>query len=100
MADFCITKVKYSFGGTHIESVIVREEIPLKGKIGPDRKVDRAFVADLIRLGKASFQTRTWNATKKEWDVGAKVHLIENEFLTTDKNSKKRDNLENLPTFA
>ncbi|MDS9878996.1 hypothetical protein RMI40_29595 [Pseudomonas protegens] len=99
MTDFCVTKVKYSDDRSHIQSLIVREEIPAKSKIGPDRKVDRAFVADLIRLGKASFQTRIWNANDKAWDVGAKIHLIEDEFLTTDKNSKKRDNLENLPTF-
>jgi len=100
MTDFCITQVKYSDDGAHIQSLIVREEIPAKGKIGPNRKVDRAFVADLIRLGKVSFQTRTWNADDKAWDVGARVHLVEDQFLTTDRNSRKRDNLENLPTFV
>ncbi|WP_158090597.1 DUF3892 domain-containing protein [Pseudomonas sp. B10(2017)] len=98
MADFCITKVKYSADKSHIQELIVREEIPSKSKIGEERRVDRAFVADLIRLGKARFQTRIWNG--KYWTTGADVHLIENEFLTTDRNSRKRDNLENLPTFA
>ncbi|MEB8055832.1 hypothetical protein [Pseudomonas fulva] len=98
MADFCITKIKYSADKSHIQELIVREEIPSKSKIGGERRVDRAFVADLIRLGKASFQTRVWNGNY--WTIGAHVHLIEDQFLTTDRNSKKRDNLENLPTFA
>ncbi|MCB2255982.1 DUF3892 domain-containing protein [Pseudomonas chlororaphis] len=100
MADFCITKVKYSEDGEHIQWVIVREEIPAQRKIGSERKVERAFVADLIRLGKASFQTRVWNSSDSTWDTGANIHLIDNEFLSTDRNSRKRDNLGNLPTFV
>jgi hypothetical protein len=96
MIDFCITAVKYNHDRSHIDSVRVREE---KGReLGPNRTVPRAFVADLIRLKKASFQTRL-QTSEREWRVGAEVHLIDGEYLTTDKNSKKWDNLENLPEF-
>jgi hypothetical protein len=55
-------------------------------------------VADLIRRGNAAFQTRTKTADDK-WKQGADVHLIDDEYLTTDRNSTKRDNLGNLPEF-
>lgn len=96
MADFCITAVRYNQDRRHIEYVRVNEEQP--GKIGPDRTVSRAFVADLIRLGKATFQTRT-KTSEGKWRVGAPVHLVEEIYLTTDRNSTKRDNLEHLPEF-
>lgn len=96
MADFCITAVKYSTNREHIEWLKVNEEKP--GKIGTDRVVARAFVADLIRLGKATFQTRVITSEKK-WRVGAQVHVIDDVYLSTNRNSTKRDNLENLPEF-
>lgn len=97
MADFCITAVKYSSSREHIEWLRVNEEKP--GEIGPDRVVSRAFVADLIRLNKATFQTRTVTSEGK-WRVGADVHVVDGTFLTTNRNSTKRDNLENLPEFT
>jgi hypothetical protein len=96
MADFCITAVRYNQDRSHIEFVRVKEEKP--GEIGPNRTVPRAFVADLIRLGKVTFQTRT-ETPEKKWKVGAQVHVIDDVYLTTNKNSTKRDNLENLPEF-
>ncbi|KVE85445.1 DUF3892 domain-containing protein [Burkholderia cepacia] len=96
MADFCITAVSYNKDRSHIEQVQVREE--KEKTIGAIRIVPRAFVADLIRLGKATFQTRVKGADDV-WRLGAHVHLIEDVYLTTDKNSTKRDNLGNLPEF-
>jgi len=95
MADFCITAVRYNKDREHIEYVHVREE---KAKtIGAPRAVPRAFVADLIRLGKATFQTRT--KADDTWKLGAQVHLIDDVYLTTDRNSTERDNLGHLPEF-
>lgn len=96
MADFCITAVSYSKDRKHIDWVQVREEKP--ASIGDPRTVSRAFVADLIRLGKASFQTRLKNS-EGSWSLGASVHVIESIYLTTNRNSSQRDNLENLPEF-
>jgi len=96
MTDFCITAVRYSTDRKHINYVQVGEE--QTGSIGTRRTVERAFVADLIRLGKASFQTRIKKADGLLY-VGARVHLIDDTYLTTDRNSTERDNLENLPEF-
>ncbi|MGF0338005.1 DUF3892 domain-containing protein [Ectopseudomonas toyotomiensis] len=96
MADFCITAVRYNTDRTHIEYVKVREEMP--DKVGPPRTVPRAFIADLIRLGKASFITRTLG-TNNNYMYGATVHVIDDIYITTDSNNRKRDNLENLPEF-
>lgn len=106
MADFCITAVKYNKTREHILRVHVREEkrvVDEHGRrkivIGAYRIVSRAFVADLIRLGKATFQTRTKNAHDR-WDVGAEVSVMEKIFLTTEPNGTKRDNLGELPEFV
>lgn len=96
MADFCITAVNYNQSRSHIEYVIVREE--KSGTIGAERTVARAFVADLIRLNLATFQTRI-KTTEGKWKVGAQIHLIDDIYITTDRNSTERDNLENLPEF-
>ena len=98
MADFCITAVRYNQDRSHIEFVLVREEMTITNQLGTHRAVPRAFVADLIRLGKATFQTRL-KTSEGKWRLGAQVHLIEDVYLTTDKNSTERDNLENLPEF-
>ena len=96
MADFCITAVRYNQDHTHIEYVQAREELP--NEIGLARAIPRVFIADLIRLGKASFQTRikTEDGTYK---IGALIHVVDGLYLTTDRNSTKRDNLGNLPEF-
>lgn len=96
MADFCITAVRYNHDRSHIAYVRVNEEKP--SEIGPDRMVARDFVADLIRLKKATFQTRT-KTPEGKWRVGAEVHLIDDIYITTNKNSTKQDNLGNLPEF-
>lgn len=98
MADFCITAVQYSEDNKHIEWVEVREELPER-KIGFPRIVSREFVADLIRLKKATFQTRTITAEKK-WALGAQVHVIGKDFITTDPDKTVKDNLGNLPLIV
>lgn len=96
MTDFCITAVRYSADKKHIDYVLVSENLPKA--FGTKRAVPRGFVADLIRLKKATFSTWVSNG-KGESEKGADVHVVEEIYLTTDANSKKRDNLENLPTF-
>jgi len=96
MKDFCISAVKYDLLKKHIEYVKVHED---KGtKIGPARIVPREFVADLIRMGKATFQTITLGGNGN-WQNGAEIHVIDDEYLTTNKNSTVRDNLGSLPNF-
>ena len=74
--DFWITGVNK--GDKHIDYVRVQRK-KVTANLGPARIVDRGFVADLIR--------------------GGRVHVIEEDFLTTDPNDTKRDNLGNLQEF-
>lgn len=97
MVNFCVTAVRYNEDKDHIEAVKVHEEKENGAKIGPGRTVDRAFVADLIRKGLATFQTRV--QVPDGWAVGADIHVIEDQYLSTDRNSRTRDNLGNLPPF-
>lgn len=96
MADFCISAVRYDSNNQHIDWLKVHEDKGLS--IGPARSVPRLFVVDLIRLGKATFQTVVKNS-KDQWKDGEHVHVIDDEYLSTDRNSTVRDNLGNLPTF-
>ena len=96
MTDFCITAIKYSSDRQHVEWVKINEE--KVNALGPDRITSRAFVADLIRLGKATFQTRYKGADGK-MHFGAQVHVVDGEFLSSDRNNTKRDNLGALPEF-
>jgi hypothetical protein len=96
MTDFCITAVRYDSERKHINYVEVSQDLP--SAFGPKRTIPRAFVADLIRMNKATFAT--W--VKKSdggFQKGADVHVLEDIFLSTDRNSSKRDNLGNLPEF-
>lgn len=97
MADFCITEVKYDKDHERIEWVRVRED---KGDSNPGlwRVTHRAFIVDLIRLGKATFQTRTQDRNGN-WKKGAKIEVYAGKFLTTEGNRTEKDNLGELPEF-
>jgi hypothetical protein len=97
MTDFCISAVRYDSENQHIEWIKVRED--MGATIGPARTVSREFVADLIRLGKATFQTVTYDKASKQYSNGALVHVIDHTFLSTDKNDITKDNLGRLPKF-
>lgn len=96
MADFGVVAVRYSPDRSHIEYVRLARDLP--GKFGPFRIVARGFVADLINMNKATFKTWVKNS-QGNYSPGADIHVIDEEFLSTDRNSRKRDNLGNLPEF-
>lgn len=97
MVDFYISAIKMDSTNQHIEFVKVHED--LGDKIGPGTVNSRAFVGELIRKGKAEFKTIIYNKEKKLWFDGAKVEVMADDYITTDPNKTKRDNLGNLPTF-
>lgn len=97
MTDFCISAVKYDEADEHIEWLKVHED--LGDKIGESRIIPRIFVADLIRKGCATFQTVTRNSTGKAWQDGALLHVIDDFYLSTDRNNIAKDNLGKLPRF-
>lgn len=98
MPDFSVSAVKYDQEEQHIEWLEVREDFPKR--VGDPRKVPRAFVADLIRKGCATFQTITRNPSTGNWQNGATLHVIGDEYLSTDPNDIKKDNLGKLPRFT
>ncbi len=94
MANFYITAVRMDASNTHIDYV----QIVQHGKAYSSRTINsRQFVAELIYSGLATFQTAIFNSG--DWQYGATVHVVDGVFLSTDRNSTKRDNLGNLPRF-
>ena len=97
MADFCITAVRYNKDNENIGYVQVREN-KFGDKVGPTRIVSRNFIADLIRLEMATFQTKTQDKNGG-WKAGAKVIIYSEKFITTEGNRTEKDNLGELPEF-
>lgn len=95
MALYYISAVRMNANNQHIDYV----KIIKAGNGSANASINsRQFVAELINDGAASFKTITKN-TANQWVYGADVHVIDGIYLTTDRNSTKRDNLGNLPKF-
>jgi hypothetical protein len=99
MTDFYISAIKMDSTGQHIEWVKTHKKtgnnsLDLEGSIN-----SRKFVGELISTGKIVFKTITWNSATKEWNIGAKVEVMSDGYITTDPNKTRRDNLGNLPKF-
>jgi hypothetical protein len=103
MAEYVIIGVSYSDKEEHIEWVRVAREIANKRLLDAS-VVHRSFIVDLLKTNSASFKTAivtTNNANKTySYRTGADVHVISNQFLATDSNATKSDNLSNLPRFS
>jgi hypothetical protein len=96
-ADFGISAVRYSSDDDkHIEKVIARED---KGDtFGVSIEESREEVINKIRANKTYITIVKGKDNK--WKKGQDVHIIVidgEEFIRTDANKKKSDNLENLP---
>lgn len=97
-ADFCISEVRYNSGKEYIEKVKVH--IDNGDKLSKASIQNREDVISEINSGK-TFITVPKNKDN-EWSKGQEIHIItvdDVEYLRTDANSKKSDNLENLPEF-
>ncbi|HDR1062874.1 DUF3892 domain-containing protein [Pasteurella multocida] len=60
-------------------------------------KMPRELIVSLLKTKKLSIKTGTKRHGK--WITGDDVVLYNDEFITTAGNSRKSDNLENLPEF-
>lgn len=96
MTDFCITRIRYDAARQHINMVEVSQNLPKE--FGIKYAVPRGFVADLVRLKKATFSTWVKNH-EGGFSKGADVHVVDDIYLSTDRNNSKRDNLGSLPEF-
>ncbi|MBX8541077.1 DUF3892 domain-containing protein [Pseudomonas cichorii] len=97
MTDFYISAIQKDTSQTHIEKVRVHK---VNGDhFGSGLVTDREFVANLIDLGHTTFKTIVENKTTGKWNIGAVIHVTDGNYLTTDPNKTKKDNLGNLPNF-
>jgi len=97
-ADFGISAVRYSSDEAYIDKVKVHEDKDTK--IGPGIEKTRKQVIAGMKLGQTYITILKDNDGK--WKKGQGVHIIvvdDEEFIRTDANKKKSDNLENLPEF-
>lgn len=92
MADFFISGIRREKPSGHIQQVQV-----IRSGTAVRMITDRAFVAELITLGKTTFQTVFWQ--NNAWRYGAYVHVVDGVYIATDRNARTEDNLESLPTF-
>lgn len=96
-ADFAISAVRYSADRTHIDKVVVHEDLDTHVSSGAE-KTRQQVVAE-IKRGQTFV---TIIRADEKWRKGQGVHIVGvdgEEFLRTDANKKKSDNLENLPEF-
>ena len=98
MLKFYISAIQMDKTGQHIEWVkthsVKNDIFDTKGSIN-----SRKFIVELIETGYITFETIFWNKNIKMWEPGAKVNIVDKQYITTEPNETKRDNLGNLPTF-
>ncbi|WP_061286344.1 DUF3892 domain-containing protein [Leptospira interrogans] len=97
-ADYLISKVCYASGGTPIKEVATRQDNG-ESVSTSTQSLTRSQVITKIENG-STFVTIFEKDGK--WNKGANVEIVKidgEKYIRTDKNSTKRDNLENLPTY-
>jgi len=99
MADFYISAIRMDSTGKHIEWVRTHKKNSDTSLDGTGSTNSRKFVGELISTGKIEFKTVTWDGVKNQWNIGAKVEVMADGYITTDPNKTKSDNLGNLKKF-
>ena len=98
-ADYLVSKVCYDSSKNHIKEVEIRID---KGKTisATQDNLSRSKVISLLKQDK-SFCTIIV-IRDDEWKKGAEIGIVKvdrEEFIRTDKNKRKNDNLGNLPEY-
>jgi hypothetical protein len=98
-ADFVITKVRYSDDKQFIAKVEVRED--LGNSVGSVYEEERIKVVENLKVGRSYCTTPTDKGTMRllRGEMVGIVVIDGREFIRTDKNQTKRDNLGELPEF-
>ena len=97
-ADFLISAVRYDSDHTRI--VKVKQYEDQGDNVGNAQEVSRQEVITKIKNGKK--YVTIFKTNEGKWKRGQEVHVLTVEgedFIRTDANMKKADNLENLPEF-
>ena len=97
-ADYLISAVRYDSEQSQIEKVRVHED---KGdEVGSAFELSRREVIANIKSKKTYITI--YKGQDNKWKKGEEVQIIVvdgTEYIRTDRNQKKSDNLENLPEF-
>lgn len=97
-ADFLVSAVRYATDEPRIEKVRVHED---RGdKVGGAFDEKRSQIVGKLEDGRS--YTTIYKNEDNKWVKGEEIHTVEVDgetFIRTDKNSKKRDNLGELPEF-
>ena len=99
MTDFYISAIRMDSTGEHIEFVKTHKRTGMGTLDNAGSVNSRKFVGELISTGKIEFRTIVWNASKGQWDLGAKVEVTSTGYITTHPNKSALDNLGELPKF-
>jgi hypothetical protein len=97
-ADYLISAARYDSNHTHIDQVIVHED--MGGSLSYGKLYPRQAIVDAINTG-TSIVTAYKNEIGK-WDKGQPVEVIKVNgvgYLKTEDNEKAEDHLKNLPEF-
>ena len=98
-ADYLISAVRYNKEKTHIEKVKVH--VDNGSSVGKASDKTRQDVVDLIKK-KKTFLTIYKKDSNENWSKGKDVIIVrvkDEDFIKTESNNKKEDNLENLPEY-
>ncbi|MEG2734517.1 MAG: DUF3892 domain-containing protein [Hafnia sp.] len=99
MADFYISAIRMDSTGQHIDWVKTHKKTSSTSLEPKGSTNSRQFVGELISTVNIEFRTVIWDAVNKKWNIGAKVEVMTDGYITTDPNKTKSDNLGNLPKF-
>lgn len=97
--DYAITAVRYNNRSTRIIKVERREVKPEK-LTNPEIVERSAVVAGIDSDDK--YTTAIKNEDSGKWEFGNEIHVVNvdgEDFIRTDQNETKEDNLGGLPTF-
>ena len=97
-ADYLISAVQYNNDKTHI--IMVKQHIDQVDNVSPPVEVSRLDV--VINLKNNDSYMTIYEANEGQWKRGEEVEIIKvgnSEFITTDPNETKKDNLGELPQF-
>lgn len=97
-ADYLISAVRYDPARSHIEKIRVHKD---KGDV-----VGSAFESSrreaIANIKSKQTYITIYKGHDNKWEKGKEVQIIVvdgTEYIRTDRNQKKSDNLENLPEF-
>ena len=98
-ADYVIVGVRYNDDRTRI--VAVKRRPDLGEKLGDESREGKDAIIDDIRAGRAHV-TAYLDKNKREWREGEAVRVVSmggTDFIQTNPNTIRKDNLGELPEF-